>query len=76
MARTRFVGDAGLTARMTLVMFLLGGLFVVLIVGLMLAVQSFVLSLLIYLLPWLLLAAVPVLLIRRFGKRRPATVEG
>ena len=47
MARTRFVGDAGLTARMTLVMFLLGGLFVVLIVGLMLAVQSFVLSLLI-----------------------------
>lgn len=36
----------------------------------------FVLSLLIYLLPWVLLAAVPVLLIRRFGKRRPATVEG
>lgn len=35
MARTRFVGDAGLTARMTLVMFLLGGLFVALIVGLM-----------------------------------------
>jgi heat shock protein HtpX len=32
MARTRFVGDAGLTARMTLVMFLLGGLFVGLIV--------------------------------------------
>lgn len=31
MARTRFVGDAGLTARMTLVMFLLGGLFVGLI---------------------------------------------
>jgi heat shock protein HtpX len=28
MARTRFVGDAGLTARMTLVMFLLGALFV------------------------------------------------
>jgi heat shock protein HtpX len=28
MARTRFIGDAGLTARMTLVMFLLGGLFV------------------------------------------------
>ena len=28
MARTRFVGDAGLTARMTLVMFLLGGIFV------------------------------------------------
>jgi heat shock protein HtpX len=31
MARTRFVGDAGLTARMTLVMFLLGALFVALI---------------------------------------------
>lgn len=31
MARTRFVGDAGLTARMTLVMFLLGALFVGLI---------------------------------------------
>lgn len=28
MARTRFIGDAGLTARMTLVMFLLGGIFV------------------------------------------------
>ena len=28
MARTRFIGDTGLTARMTLVMFLLGGLFV------------------------------------------------
>ncbi|ANH39053.1 hypothetical protein I601_2637 [Nocardioides dokdonensis FR1436] len=37
MARTRFVGDRGLTARMTLVMFLLGGLFVVLIGGLMAA---------------------------------------
>ena len=37
MARTRFVGDAGLTARMTLVMFLLGGLFVALIVALMVA---------------------------------------
>ena len=35
MARTRFVGDAGLTARMTLVMFLLGALFVGLIVALM-----------------------------------------
>ena len=35
MARTRFVGDAGLTARMTLVMFLLGGLFVGLVVVLM-----------------------------------------
>ncbi|GHJ58092.1 protease HtpX [Nocardioides sp. OK12] len=35
MARTRFVGDAGLTARMTLVMFLLGLLFVVLVGSLM-----------------------------------------
>lgn len=34
MARTRFVGDPGLTARMTLVMFLLGGLFVALVVAL------------------------------------------
>jgi heat shock protein HtpX len=40
MARTRFVGDAGLTARMTLTMFLLGGLFVAVIVGLMVAVRS------------------------------------
>ncbi|WP_134738707.1 zinc metalloprotease HtpX [Nocardioides sp. 503] len=38
MARTRFVGDAGLAARMTLVMFLLGGLFVALVVGLAYAV--------------------------------------
>jgi heat shock protein HtpX len=35
MAHTRFIKDSGLTARMTLVMFLLGGLFVALIVGLM-----------------------------------------
>jgi heat shock protein HtpX len=35
MARTRFVGDSGLTARMTLVMFLLGAVFVALIAGLM-----------------------------------------
>lgn len=35
MARTRFVGDAGLTARMTSVMFLLGGLFVALVVTVM-----------------------------------------
>ncbi|MEP9381020.1 zinc metalloprotease HtpX [Nocardioides sp. KR10-350] len=35
MARTRFVGDAGLTARMTTVMFLLGAIFVALIVALM-----------------------------------------
>lgn len=34
MARTRFLNDRGLTARMTLVMFLLGALFVVLVVGL------------------------------------------
>jgi heat shock protein HtpX len=40
MARTRFVGDAGLTARMTLVMFLLGALFVALIVALMLVFSS------------------------------------
>ncbi|MBB6626454.1 zinc metalloprotease HtpX [Nocardioides sp. KIGAM211] len=40
MARTRFVNDRGLTARMTLVMFLLGGLFVALIVGLMYAFGS------------------------------------
>ena len=37
MAKTRFVGDAGLTARMTLVMFLLGALFVALVVVLMYA---------------------------------------
>jgi len=36
MARTRFVGDAGLTTRMTLVMFILGALFVGLIVAVML----------------------------------------
>lgn len=35
MARTRFVADPGLTLRMTTVMFLLGGLFVALIVALM-----------------------------------------
>ena len=40
MAHSRFVGDPGLTARMTLVMFLLGGLFVALVVGLMLAVND------------------------------------
>ena len=40
MARTRFVGDAGLTARMTLTMFLLGGLVVAVVVGLMLLVES------------------------------------
>jgi len=47
MARTRFVGDAGLTARMTLVMFLLGGLFVALIVGLMYAFRGSGLAILI-----------------------------
>jgi heat shock protein HtpX len=40
MARSRFVGDAGLTARMTTVMFLLGALFVALVVGIALAVGS------------------------------------
>jgi heat shock protein HtpX len=35
MARTRFVGDTGLTVRMTSVMFLLGGVFVALVVVLM-----------------------------------------
>ncbi len=40
MARTRFVPDAGLTVRMTTVLFLLGGLFVALVVGLMYAVNS------------------------------------
>jgi heat shock protein HtpX len=35
MARTRFVPDTGLTVRMTTVMFLLGGLFVALVVALM-----------------------------------------
>jgi heat shock protein HtpX len=37
MAHNRFIKDTGLTARMTLVMFLLGALFVALIVGLMYA---------------------------------------
>jgi heat shock protein HtpX len=41
MARTRFIVDRGLTARMTLVMFLLGALFVVLVVGLMYAGGSY-----------------------------------
>ncbi|GAB2880011.1 zinc metalloprotease HtpX [Nocardioides pacificus] len=38
MARSRFIKDPGLTARMTLVMFLLGALFVGLVVGLIYAV--------------------------------------
>ena len=41
MAGTRFIKDAGLTARMTLVMFLLGGLFVALVVTLMYAFSDF-----------------------------------
>jgi heat shock protein HtpX len=40
MASSRFIKDSGLTARMTLVMFLLGGLFVALIVGLMFVADS------------------------------------
>ena len=41
MARTRFVSDTGLTVRMTTVMFLLGALFVALVVGLMYAFPSY-----------------------------------
>ena len=41
MARTRFVGDAGLTARMTTVMFLLGALFVALVVAMMYVFSDF-----------------------------------
>jgi heat shock protein HtpX len=41
MARTRFVGDLGLTTRMTAVIFLLGGLFVALVVGLMYAFPAY-----------------------------------
>ena len=40
MARTRFVSDTGLTVRMTTVLFLLGGIFVAIVVGLMFVVQS------------------------------------
>jgi heat shock protein HtpX len=40
MPRTRFVGDTGLTVRMSATLFLLGGLFVAVVVGLMLAVQN------------------------------------
>ena len=40
MATNRFIKDSGLTARMTLVMFLLGALFVALVVGMMYAVNS------------------------------------
>jgi heat shock protein HtpX len=38
--KTRFVKDHGLTARMTLTMFVLGALFVVVVVGLMVAVRG------------------------------------
>ena len=41
MARTRFASDHGLTSRMTLVMFLLGGIFVALIVALMYAMPRY-----------------------------------
>ena len=41
MAKTRFVPDSGLTVRMTTVMFLLGGLFVALVVALMYAFPSY-----------------------------------
>lgn len=41
MAHTRFIKDSGLTARMTTVMFLLGAVFVGLIVGLMYAFPSY-----------------------------------
>jgi heat shock protein HtpX len=47
MARTRFVPDTGLTVRMTAVMFLLGALFVGIVVALMFAVDSAALSILI-----------------------------
>ena len=40
MAHSRFIKDSGLTARMTLVMFLLGAVFVALIVVLMYAAGS------------------------------------
>ena len=40
MAHSRFIKDRGLTARMTLVMFLLGALFVVLVVGLALIIGA------------------------------------
>jgi heat shock protein HtpX len=39
--KTRFIKDTGLTARMTLVMFLLGAVFVGLIVGLMYAIPNY-----------------------------------
>ncbi len=47
MSRTRFVPDHGLTARMTATMFVLGGLFVVVIVGAILLTKSAGLALII-----------------------------
>lgn len=41
MARSRFLKDTGLTVRMTTVMFLLGGLFVALVVGLIYALPQY-----------------------------------
>src|SRR5438128_11691264 len=41
MSKTRFIDDRGLTARMTLVLFLLGAAFVAIIVALMYAAQSY-----------------------------------
>ena len=41
MARSRFIKDAGLTVRMTTVMFLLGALFVALVVTLMYTFPNF-----------------------------------
>lgn len=41
MASSRFIKDSGLTARMTLTMFLLGGLFVALVVALMYAFRGY-----------------------------------
>ena len=45
--QTRFIKDTGLTARMTLVMFLLCALFVALVVGVMFAVDNPGISLLV-----------------------------
>ncbi len=41
MARSRFVGDAGLTARMTTVMFLLGALFVAEVTSVVVQILAF-----------------------------------
>ena len=41
MPRSRFIKDTGLTVRMSTVMFLLGGLFVALIVGMMYLLPSY-----------------------------------